>query len=120
MNHIGESSGGSKLIKVRPEDLTDRDSYTNGFRWYRHKESRHGWGKRSSGTSKLKRLLLMTCVVLKNLEEESYDRVTKNSTSAKIHGLDLEVSSKAYEERLNEADAAGSISVALSLRLQIK
>ncbi|GKC19691.1 hypothetical protein Tco_1021841 [Tanacetum coccineum] len=74
-----------------------RDSNTNGFRWYRHKESRHGWGKRSSGTSKLKRLLLMTCV-----------------------GLDLEVFSKAYEERLNEAHAAGSIPVDLSLELQIK
>ncbi|GJZ57821.1 hypothetical protein Tco_0613315 [Tanacetum coccineum] len=34
--------------------------------------------------------------------------------------LDLEVSSKAYEERLNEADAVGSIPVDLSLRLQIK
>ncbi|GJV67251.1 hypothetical protein Tco_1482760 [Tanacetum coccineum] len=35
-------------------------------------------------------------------------------------GLDLEVSSKAYEERLNEADATGSIPVDLSLRFQIK
>ncbi|GJS63933.1 hypothetical protein Tco_0678497 [Tanacetum coccineum] len=35
-------------------------------------------------------------------------------------GMDLEVSSKAYEERLNEADATGSIPVNLSLRFQIK
>ncbi|GJU59921.1 hypothetical protein Tco_1237687 [Tanacetum coccineum] len=34
--------------------------------------------------------------------------------------LDLEVSLKAYEERLNEADATGSIPVDLLLRFQIK
>ncbi|GJT14975.1 hypothetical protein Tco_0873681 [Tanacetum coccineum] len=41
-------------------------------------------------------------------------------TKRAVTGLDLEVFSKAYEERLNEAHAAGSIPVDLSLELQIK
>ncbi|GJX65557.1 hypothetical protein Tco_0299900 [Tanacetum coccineum] len=35
-------------------------------------------------------------------------------------GLDLQVFPKAYEERLNEAGAAGSIPVDLSIRLQLE
>ncbi|GKB62596.1 auxin response factor 4 [Tanacetum coccineum] len=60
--------------------------------------------------------------LMKKLKEEHMGSVKWDFhiMQATSECLDLEVSSKAYEERLNEADAVGSIPVDLSLRLQIK